>query len=161
MAILQLHANGMCNILNFAPEESSDLLLAANHCKQSRFFHQQIVWGGACNLAQVPALRIWFWNVFVPNCVFDIEKGRLLFSSLLEAERGIALVHLGQGKVLGADRGKSKVLGAWSSRKVSRLQNPLDPHKLSLGIESPKSAWSLQISFGAVAFQVSRHKRTF
>ena len=44
-----------------------------------------------------------------------MEKGRLLFSSLLEAEGGIALVHLGQSKVLGADRSEGKVLGAWSS----------------------------------------------
>ena len=56
MAITCLHVK--CNILNCVPEESSDLLLAANHCQQSRFFHQQIVWGGACDLAQVPKLPI-------------------------------------------------------------------------------------------------------
>ena len=117
----------------FAPQKSSDLLLAANHCEQSCLLHQQVVGGGARDLAQVPGLDL--SNFFLLNCISDIEKGRLLFSSLLEAEGGISLVHLGECKVLGGDRSKGKVLGVRGSPKISRLQNPLDPNKISLGKE--------------------------
>ena len=96
MAILQLHA--ILSYFVFAPEQSSDLLLAANHCQQSCLLHQQVVGGGARDLAQVPGLTL--SNISLLNCISDIEKGRLLFSSLLEAEGGIPLVHLGEGKVL-------------------------------------------------------------
>ena len=53
MAILQLHA--ILHYFGFAPEQRSDLLLTANHCQQSCFLHEQVVGGGAGDLAQVPS----------------------------------------------------------------------------------------------------------
>ena len=88
-----------CNVV-FPPEESSDLLLAANHGEQSCFLHQQIVRGRACDLAQVPAFPF-----IVRFLSLDKEKSRLRFSLLLEAKGGVALIHLFQGEVLGAGSG--------------------------------------------------------
>ena len=87
------------NVL-FPPEESGDLLLAANHGEQSCFLHQQIVRGRACDLAQVPAFPF-----IVRFLGLDKEKSRLRFSLLLEAKGGVALIHLFQGEVLGAGSG--------------------------------------------------------
>ena len=88
-----------CNVV-FPPEESSDLLLAANHGEQSCFLHQQIVRGRACDLAQVPAFPF-----IVRFLSLDKEKSRLRFSLLLEAKGGVALIHLFQSEVLGAGSG--------------------------------------------------------
>ena len=108
------------NVL-FPPEESGDLLLAANHGEQSCFLHQQIVRGCACDLAQVPAFPF-----IVRFLRLDKEKSRLHFSLLLEAKGGVALIHLLQGKVLGAGGGP----------KIPCVQDPLDSHKIGLGNES-------------------------
>ena len=59
------------------------------------------------------------------NCFKTVTPGRLLFCSLLKTERGVALVHLWQGQVLGTQwRRGSQVAG---------LQDASDSHEVVLG----------------------------
>ena len=92
------------------PDERGDLLLAAHHGQESRLFHQQVLRRRPRDLAQVPAVQncdtracsiLQNSSRLLQNCFKTVTSGRLLFCSLLKTERGVALVHLGQGQVLG------------------------------------------------------------
>ena len=54
-----------------------------------------------------------------------VTQGRLLFCSLLKTERGVALVHLWQGQVLGTQW--------WRGSQVAGLQDASDSHEVVLG----------------------------
>ena len=116
------------------PDERGDLLLAAHHGQESRLFHQQVLRRRPRDLAQVPAVQncdtrscsvLQNSSRLLQNCFKTVTPGRLLFCSLLKTERGVALVHLWQGQVLGTQwRRGSQIAG---------LQDASDSHEVVLG----------------------------
>ena len=82
-----------------------------------KYLQFKIVTQGRARFCKILQNRFRFFKTVTP--------GRLLFCSLLKTERGVALVHLGQGQVLGTQW--------WRSSQVAGLQDASDSHEVVLG----------------------------
>ena len=82
-----------------------------------KYLQFKIVTQGRARFCKILQNRFRFFKTVTP--------GRLLFCSLLKTERGVALVHLWQGQVLGTQW--------WRGSQVAGLQDASDSHEVVLG----------------------------